>query len=249
MNRNKLVPAVVLLSILYSAAIPAAAPVQTPREVAKRVLPSVVLLVVQDANGQEGSLASGFVVRQGVVATNLHTVAGGVRGYAKLVDGQTRHDIRGIVARDQARDLVLLSIANLKAPALKIGDSNAVAVGDAVYVVGNPAGLEGTFSAGVVSSIRKLGDDSLLQITAPIWGCGGNRQGRPESQLCHPLELHPPDVGEDKRARAARGTQTAEQSGRRIIHKPGIQEVCGYSAQGCCPGRCQRNGDAGRDVL
>jgi hypothetical protein len=43
-----------------------------------------------------------------------------------------------------------------------------VAVGDEVYVVGNPQGLEGTFSQGIVSSVRQVGPDSLLQITAPI---------------------------------------------------------------------------------
>jgi S1-C subfamily serine protease len=41
-------------------------------------------------------------------------------------------------------------------------------VGDQVYVVGNPEGLEGTFSQGIVSGIRTFDSDSILQITAPI---------------------------------------------------------------------------------
>src|SRR6516225_1013196 len=52
--------------------------------------------------------------------------------------------------------------------ALSIGNSDAVQVGDSVYAVGNPEGLEGTFSQGIVSGIRESGGDRLLQITAPI---------------------------------------------------------------------------------
>ena len=49
-----------------------------------------------------------------------------------------------------------------------LGSSDAVQVGEAVYAVGNPQGLEGTFSQGILSSIREVGTDKLLQITAPI---------------------------------------------------------------------------------
>ena len=58
-----------------------------------------------------------------------------------------------------------------RAPSLKLGDRAKVAVGDTVFAVGNPQGLEGTFSQGIVSDIRQFETDSLdslLQITAPI---------------------------------------------------------------------------------
>ena len=140
----------------------------SPREIAKRVSPSVVLLVMEDSNGQPLAMGSGFVIKDGIVATNLHVVEGASRGYAKLADREDKFKISGTVATDSARDIVLLAVEGLKAPALTLGDSKRVAVGDAVYAVGNPRGLEGTFSAGIISSIRKVGDDSLLQITAPI---------------------------------------------------------------------------------
>jgi hypothetical protein len=140
----------------------------SPREIAKRVSPSVVLLVMQDSNGQPLAMGSGFVIKDGIVATNLHVVEGASRGYAKLADRNDKFNISGTVATDADRDIVLLAVEGLKAPALTLGDSKRVAVGDAVYAVGNPRGLEGTFSAGIISSIRKVGDDSLLQITAPI---------------------------------------------------------------------------------
>lgn len=141
---------------------------QSAREIAKKVIPSVVLLVMEDANGQPLSMGSGFIVREGVVATNLHVIEGASGGYAKLTEQKTKFNIAGHVGIDTARDLVLLSVKDIQAPALTIGDSKKVAVGDEVYAVGNPHGLEGTFSAGIVSSVREIEDDYLLQITAPI---------------------------------------------------------------------------------
>jgi hypothetical protein len=158
----------VLAILLFSLVPVSAATADDPRDIAKRVSPSVVLLVVEDSGGQPLAMGSGFVVRKGVVATNMHVIEGAARAYAKLVDDKTKYNISGVVASDAKSDLVLLSADGLGAESLAIGDSDAVAAGDTVYAIGNPRGLEGTFSAGIVSSVRKVGEDSLLQITAPI---------------------------------------------------------------------------------
>jgi hypothetical protein len=76
--------------------------------------------------------------------------------------------VDSLVAIDASADLAVLKIPGLAAPPLKLGQSEDVAVGDAVYAIGNPEGLEGTFSEGIVSGIRTIGADKLLQITAPI---------------------------------------------------------------------------------
>ncbi len=141
---------------------------QTAQEIAKRAFGSTVLLVMEDANGQPLSLGSGFFVRDGEIASNLHVVEGAARGYAKLVGQKTKYDIEGITAIDAKRDLVMLKISPSRSQALSLGNSDSVEVGEPVYVVGNPQGLEGTFSQGIVSSIRDAGTDKLLQITAPI---------------------------------------------------------------------------------
>lgn len=141
---------------------------QTAQEIAKKAFGSTVLLVMEDANGQPLSLGSGFFVRDGEIASNLHVVEGAARGYAKLVSQKTKYDIEGITAVDQDRDLVVLKISAARLLALPLGNSDAVQVGESVYAVGNPQGLEGTFSQGIVSSIRQVGTDRLLQITAPI---------------------------------------------------------------------------------
>jgi len=147
---------------------PSSARAQTAQEIAKRAFGSAVLLVMQDANGQPLSLGSGFFVRDGEIATNLHVVEGAAKGYAKLVGANTKYDIDGITAVDAERDLVVLKISAARSQLLELGNSDAVQVGESVYAVGNPQGLEGTFSQGIVSSIREVGADKLLQITAPI---------------------------------------------------------------------------------
>ncbi|MBN2270275.1 MAG: serine protease [Sedimentisphaerales bacterium] len=152
--------------LLCLGSIPAYA--QTAQEVARKAFTSTVLLVMEDANGQPLSLGSGFFVRDGEVASNLHVVEGAARGYAKIVGQKSKYDIEGITAIDPERDLVVLRITGARASTLILGSSDAVQVGETVYAVGNPQGLEGTFSQGIISSVREVGTDKLLQITAPI---------------------------------------------------------------------------------
>lgn len=153
---------------LFLAALPHTSDAQTAQQIAKRVFGSTVLLVMEDASGQPVSLGSGFFVRDGEIASNLHVVEGALRGYAKLVAEKTKYDIEGITGIDPDRDLVLLKISAPRRLPLSLGNSDAVQVGEPVYAIGNPQGLEGTFSQGIVSSIREVGSDKLLQITAPI---------------------------------------------------------------------------------
>ncbi len=140
----------------------------TAQQIAQNAFGSTVLLVMEDANGQPIGLGSGFFVQPNQIATNLHVVEGAARGYAKLVGQKTKHDIEGISAIDAKRDLVILKVSALGTRALSLGDSDTVLVGETVYAVGNPHGLEGTFSQGIISSVRKIGADKLLQLTAPI---------------------------------------------------------------------------------
>ena len=142
---------------------------QNPQQIAKKALESTVLLVMEDANGQPLSLGSGFFVRTNQVATNLHVIQGASRGYVKPVGKKTKYNILGVTAVDTIRDLAILKVSSvLGAKAIPLGDSDTVQVGSPVYAVGNPRGLEGTFSQGIISGIRKIGTDKILQITAPI---------------------------------------------------------------------------------
>ena len=154
---------VLLISGIFSAVS-----AQTAPEIARKAFGSTVLLVMEDSNGQPLSLGSGFFVRDAEVASNLHVVEGAARGYAKIVGQKAKYNIEGITAVEPERDLVVLKISDAHAQPLALGNSEDVQVGETVYAIGNPQGLEGTFSQGIVSSIREVATDKILQITAPI---------------------------------------------------------------------------------
>ncbi len=141
---------------------------QTAHDIAKRAFASVVLLLMEDTSGQPVSLGSGFVVDQEVVVSNLHVIEGASRGHVKLIGKAKRYEIEGLIGLDAKRDLALLRVPGLQASPLLIDENQQATVGDEIYAVGNPRGLEGTFSSGIISGIRELDADTLLQITAPI---------------------------------------------------------------------------------
>lgn len=141
---------------------------QNARTVVAKVFPSVVLLLMEDAAGQPLSLGSGFVVGDNLVATNLHVVRNAASGSARLLGQSKGLSVTAIAAVDVAKDLAIVQVMGLRAPALALGDSSKVAIGDEVFAVGNPQGLEGTISQGIISGLRTIKDTSLLQVTAAI---------------------------------------------------------------------------------
>lgn len=165
--RSPVIAALAFISVAF-ALLPEASNCQVTRDLARTAMPSVCMLVMQDNNGQAISLGSGFIVKNGVIATNLHVIAGATRGHVKFIGQKGKLPIDGVFAIDAARDLALLAVPTPAAPPIPIGNSDSMEVGDAVYAIGNPQGLEGTFSQGIVSSIRTFGADRVLQITAPI---------------------------------------------------------------------------------
>ena len=140
----------------------------TPAEIARRAFPSVVLLSMQDARGQPISLGSGFFVDNNVVATNFHVIDQAAGGFAKVIGQSTKLNINGIVGLDALHDLALLQLDSSSTTPLPVAPKLSANIGDAVYAIGNPRGFEGTFSQGIVSSVRTFGSDRTLQLTAPI---------------------------------------------------------------------------------
>ncbi len=63
-------------------------------------------------------------------------------------------------------DICVIRIDNMKFPTLSLGNSNTVETGDEIYVASNPKGLEGSFTKGIISSLRS--DVGLFQIDAAI---------------------------------------------------------------------------------
>lgn len=135
-----------------------------PKSLYQQISQATFLVEVHDAAGDRIGLATAFLVAGGRLVTNAH-VAG--KGKISLRVGPLSVDCR-VEAFDHLNDLaILLPAGRLDARPLALAD-NSPAVGTRVYAVGNPAGLERTFSEGLVSGKREEAGRSLVQITAPI---------------------------------------------------------------------------------
>jgi serine protease Do len=122
-------------------------------------------------DGASGVLGSGFVIRaDGLIVTNRHVIAGARTVRVRLSDA--RELPAKIIGADAVTDIALLKIATGNLPALRLGSSQAVSVGDAVIAIGNPFGLGQSVSAGIISArARTLEDDpyiDFLQTDAAI---------------------------------------------------------------------------------
>jgi serine protease Do len=115
---------------------------------------------------------SGFLIdSNGTIVTNNHVVRGATSVSVTMDDGTVLP--AKVIGRDKASDLAVLRVkANHPLPFINLGDSNAAQPGAWVVAVGNPFGLGGTVTAGIVSARgRDIGEgnyDSFLQIDAPI---------------------------------------------------------------------------------
>ena len=137
-------------------------------DIAEKALAATVYLEMKDTNGKTLGIGSGFFVKPNIIATNYHVIEGAAKGTAKLVGKFTRYKIEGVTATDKTNDLALLKVTAYGIKPLSLGDSDKVRIGETVYVAGNPKGLEGTFSDGIISSRRKKRTKERLQMTAPI---------------------------------------------------------------------------------
>ena len=159
----------VLVTLFFLLSAPGLASAQSVPELAKKALAATVSLEMQDSNGDTLGHGSGFFVRPNLIATNFHVIDGAAKGYARLVNTAITYPIEGFTATDETNDLALLKVTAHGVTPLPLGDSDAVQIGETVYVAGNPLGFEGTFSDGIISGRRdSAGKKERLQMTAPI---------------------------------------------------------------------------------
>lgn len=136
-----------------------------------RLSPSVVSITVSGRDGAPLALGSGVVLSpDGVILTNYHVVEGGVFFDIRL-PGQGADD-RPIPARPlqcaAGQDLATLQIVSVNGLKPVRLAKKMPAIGDHVFAVGSPLGLEGSLSDGIVSQIREDKGEVLIQTTAPI---------------------------------------------------------------------------------
>jgi S1-C subfamily serine protease len=125
---------------------------QVVTTVAEKVLPSVAALAVRTARGAGAGSAVTFT-DDGFLLTSAHVVAGATNGTATFGDGlETRFDV---VGADPLSDLAVLRVRATGAPPAELGDADRLRIGQLVVAVGNPMGLAGSVTAGVVSGLGR----------------------------------------------------------------------------------------------
>ncbi|MGI9197121.1 MAG: S1C family serine protease [Candidatus Nanopelagicales bacterium] len=120
--------------------------------VADAVMPSVVQINVEGNNG--GGTGSGFVIREdGYILTNNHVASQGDNISVVLSDGTK---VPGtLVGANPGYDLAVVKVDRTGLPAVTLGNSSALKVGDATIAIGSPLGLQGTVTSGIVSALNR----------------------------------------------------------------------------------------------
>lgn len=140
-------------------------PALSAQEIFKRVSPSVMVVESLDAEGKVTKFGSGVVIASGQVVTNRHVIEGGI---SFRVEHNGEKWAAKLIKVDPDHDLAELSVDGLNAPALQVRDSSKLAVGEKVYAIGAPEGLELTISEGLISGLREFDSGRVIQTSAAI---------------------------------------------------------------------------------
>ncbi len=141
--------------------------------------PSLVTIRQMGRDGERSGTGSGFLIKGGLVVTNLHVIGEGRSIEVELHDG-TLCEVTEVHASDRHYDLAVLRVDSdgKKLPALPLGDSSKIEQGDLIVGFGAPQGLALSVVPGVISAIRKLDpgfagegetpEFPMLQLAMPI---------------------------------------------------------------------------------
>ncbi len=138
-------------------------------QLVKRIKPSAVAIETFDARGNTLSRGSGFFIANDRIITNRHVIEKSSRVEIHLMNG-AKYTAKGVLAIDGEGDLALLQVDVPKELAVPLQIlQTAPLEGESIVVIGNPYGLEGSVSNGIVSAVREIsGYGKIIQITAPI---------------------------------------------------------------------------------
>lgn len=121
--------------------------------VARELTPRVAGVRIRYARGQEGSGSAVVFTGDGFLLTNAHVVGGAREGNAEFADGADTSFT--VIGADRLSDLAVIRAAGPTPPPATLGDSDELVVGQLVVAVGNPLGLAGSVTAGVVSGLGR----------------------------------------------------------------------------------------------
>lgn len=139
-------------------------------ELVRRIKPSAVAIETFDARGEKLARGSGFFVEADRIVTNRHVLENAHRAEVHSSTGAV-FQVKGVLAVDPEGDIALLKIevpATSQIRPLPL-DKTSPQEGESIVVIGNPLGLEGSVTNGIVSAVRDIPTfGRIIQITAPI---------------------------------------------------------------------------------
>jgi len=157
-----------VLAGLFALLIPMApAQALTPAELFAKISPSVWRVRTYDKEGLPLGQGSAVVIAPETMVTNCHVL----RKAGRFSVAQDNTAMGAVLELwDPERDVCQFKVRGLNAPAVALGDAAALVVGQPVYALGSPAGLELTLSSGLISSLRRdaAGRLEMIQTSAPI---------------------------------------------------------------------------------
>src|SRR5579864_554943 len=133
-----------------------------PSAIAALLKDSLVLIETQDKAGRQIALGSGFFIDKHTILTNAHMLKWAHSATVKIVKDGVRVSAQKVLTMDRLHDLCTFTVDYAGIPVKTT--LLTPQIGDRVYVLGNPLGLEATFSSGMVTAIRT----DAIQMDAPI---------------------------------------------------------------------------------
>ncbi len=129
----------------------------------------MAILRVADRDGQRSGIGSGFVIdAQGLIATNFHVI-GEARSFTVELWPDRKLRVISVEASDRDRDLAVLRVdtEGKPLPALNLAETETEQ-GMSVLAFGNPFGLKHSVVQGIVSAMREVEGEQLIQMAMPI---------------------------------------------------------------------------------
>lgn len=143
--------------------------------IARKASPSIVQIKGDSASGPTSG--TGFLVSSdGKIVTALHVIEDLQGGAIRLANGEL-YDAFTVLSYDKRKDIAIIKISGFDLPFLELGNSNKVTQGDSVVLIGNPEGLRGTLTAGIISAIRDSQDGTFKVIQTDAASNPGNSGG------------------------------------------------------------------------
>ena len=138
-------------------------------ELVRRIKPSAVAIETFDVRGEKLSRGSGFFIDTDRVVTNRHVIEGAFRAEVHSSTGNN-YPVKGVLAVDAEGDIAILLVETPPNQVRPLSlDRTSPQEGESVVVIGNPFGLEGSVTNGIVSAVRDIPTfGRIIQITAPI---------------------------------------------------------------------------------